>query len=283
MKDIFSLTTQIDQAFCDHFQNDPNVVSIFVVGSMYDMHTYKLRQNNDYDIRLLVKTVTPQLLIEVDAFQKQLIADLSSEDFAISSNNLVGLVNHKVSTEKTSLLLHLLIHTISDLDAFLPATHQYCYSHFYRMVSGDDYLEHLKDITFEPSYLIDCHEGIDYCCDMLARNVYKYLEWTAVSETHAEFIYNEKPVTEDLICESVFYSLKNIFRNLYHASENHSDPSKEMDYILQTFAPYNMDTTLIHAVYQRDEDCLTTYGDRLFEQAIQLMTCIKSLILEEKL
>lgn len=279
---ILNKTRVIDGFFREHFKNDSNVLSVFVVGSMYDMNIYKPRRNNDYDIRLLVKKMDGAFLREVEKVQKQLLGMLDDENCHVEFNNLVGLVNHNLSVDRVNLLVHLLIHELSDLEGFLPATHQYCYSHFYRIVSGQDYLKPLKKVTYTADYLIDCHEGIDYCCDMLERKVYKYLEWVSGDSEKVEFVYKEKNITEDLICESVFYSLKNVFKNLYHISKDYYEGIKEVEYILRITKSCWDDEEFIYAIYERDEEYLNSLGDGLFSYTIELLKKMRKLIQEKK-
>ncbi len=211
-----NIIRQLNDFFIRKFSMHPEVVSIFVVGSMYDLKNYVFRKNNDYDIRLLVTEVTPSLLQYAEEMQKDFIRLVKKEDIYIGYSNLVGPVNHNLSNAKTNLLIHLIIHRIQDLTDFLPLTHQYCYRKNHHTLWGKDYLTDLAS-QFAPEYLIDCHEGIKYCVDMLQRKVYKYLYWKTVSETEAVFEYREDPLPYDLQHESVFYSLKNVINNLYNS------------------------------------------------------------------
>lgn len=212
---IYSIISKIQQYAEEWFKNDSNVLSIFVVGSMCDLQKYTLRKNNDYDIRILVDTVTPTFLKDMNKLQDLLLEKFEKESIHVECSNLVGPVNHNLSSADTNLLIHMLVHEKRDLKDFLPLSHQCCYRLYHNLIWGEDYLQDIcKD--YPPEYLIDSHEGIDYCVDMLRRKVYKYLKWECDDCNQAVFRYYEEPLPENLYCESVFYSLKNILNNLYH-------------------------------------------------------------------
>ena len=190
---ILELIKEIDNKAVDFFCDEPQIVSIFVVGSMYNLEKYTIRRNNDYDIRLLVDKVTPGVLDKVEKFQKQIVEEFTNEEIQLGF--------------KYNILLHFLIHEVNDLKNFLPLTHQVQYGKNHRILYGEDLLLDLCK-KFEPQYLITCHEGIDYCIDMLKRDVYKYLIWVKNDKGFIEFKYCEIPTPNEMIAESVLQPMK---------------------------------------------------------------------------
>ena len=251
MKDysiVLEKTKMIDEMFRDFYQRNKEILSVFVVGSMHEPEKYIPRQNNDYDIRILVEKVSPELLQKAEAFQKEICENLCDDEVLVEYNNLVGPVNHSLSEDKCNLLVHLLIHTVDDLSRFLPVTHQRKYRRYHRIVCGEDYLNNLEEY-YQPEYLISSHEGIEYCVDMLQRRVYKY------------------------------YSVKNIVWNLYETCV--IDKGEEVS--VQAYAHYLAgDNKVWHdimdAVMARDEIALEKMGESMDQETIDMLEYVKEMI-----
>ena len=278
MNDIISIAHEIDKRAVEFFKDIPQVVSIFVVGSMYDLEHYSVRQNNDYDIRLLVKKVTPEILEAVEYFQENTAAELEEEDVHLGCSSLVGAVNHHLSDKKYNLLIHFLVHEISDLKDFLPLTHQVQYGRRHRMLYGEDYLTDLAR-DFSPQYLISCHEGIDYCVDMLRRDVYKYLVWEEDDRHNVVFNYHEIPTPDEMLAESVFYSVKNVLNNLYESCVLMSGGARitpEEFYIRLCDGSFRF-KNLVKCVVNRDEDGLARMGtkEEIFRTTVDFLGHLK--------
>ena len=275
---ILEIIREIDKQAVDFFKDDPQTVSVFVVGSMYNLETYTIRRNNDYDIRLLVNKVTSDVLTKVDMFQKQMVAKYSNEDIQLGFNNNVGAVNHILSEKKCNILLHFLIHEVNDLKNFLPLTHQVQYGKHHRTLYGEDFLLDLCN-EFEPSYLISCHEGIDYCIDMLRRDVYKYLIWIENESGSIEFKYCEKPTPTDMIAESVFYSLKNVLNNMYESCVLMKliQGISANEYFRSLCKNKKRFEKLLTSVETRDEELLYSFGDKkvIFNETIAFLEVLK--------
>lgn len=279
---ILELIKEIDNKAVDFFCDEPQIVSIFVVGSMYNLEKYTIRRNNDYDIRLLVDKVTPGVLDKVEKFQKQIVEEFTNEEIQLGFNNNVGAVNHSLSEKKYNILLHFLIHEVNDLKNFLPLTHQVQYGKNHRILYGEDLLLDLCK-KFEPQYLITCHEGIDYCIDMLKRDVYKYLIWVKNDKGFIEFKYCEIPTPNEMIAESVFYSLKNVLNNLYESCimMNEIQGVSSYEYYRRLCGDKKQFEKLIICVENRDEDLLYSYGDKydIFNETIAFLEVLKNKIL----
>ena len=65
--ELKKITKTIDAAFTYYFQMDPEVETIFVVGSMAH-DDYKDRMDNDYDIRVISKKVTREQIVNFENF-----------------------------------------------------------------------------------------------------------------------------------------------------------------------------------------------------------------------
>lgn len=275
------LIRQLDSFFVEKFRSWPDVVSIFVVGSMYDLESYNFRQNNDYDIRLLVTKVSPQLLQYIEHVRKEWMQRTAHSEVHMEYNMLVGPVNHHLSDQSVNLLIHLIVHRVDDLTEFLPLTHQYCYRTNHRILWGDDYLSCLCQ-KFSPQYLIECHEGIQYCVDMLQRKVYKCLYWKPISETETVFQYEEEMLPPQLQNESIFYSLKNVLNNLYNACIICRGVSGvTLDAYCEWLCGGNSAyLTLVKATLARDENALESYlnPDARIRTAVELLLYLQKRI-----
>lgn len=272
---------EIDSIFTKFYEKNKYVLSIFVVGSMYDIDAYSPRKNNDYDVRILVDSVTEELLKNVMILQKEISEAFSDGEVCVGYNNLVGPVNHNLSDKPFNLLLHIIVHTVDDLHVFLPLTHQRKYKHYHRIICGDDYLLGLCD-TYKIEYLIDCHEGINYCIDMLLRKKYKYLEWV-VNGTNVEFVYKEKDYDDSLKYEMVFYSIKNIVLNLYEILIVEKGVEQSISAFVEKLICYEADRLLIDAVMKRDEIYLDKCGEALNKITIECLVHIRDKIINKEL
>ncbi|MBP3284627.1 MAG: hypothetical protein J6M02_03925 [Clostridia bacterium] len=212
---VLKRIVQIDAEFVKRYGDDPNVLSVFVVGSMADRRNYKARQNNDYDIRIVVKEVTPALLDDFEEMLRATCKRLSDSKICVGYSTLVAPANHCLSEDKCNILIHALIHAESDLRGFLPVTHQYTYGKLYRIVSGEDCLAQFKDVRYTLEELRTCHEGLLYCIDMLEKKEYRYLCWEKNGET-CDFVYHADPLPKDVENESCFYSVNKFLWNLYN-------------------------------------------------------------------
>lgn len=271
---VYDAAKYISQKFVEYFKERDGVVSLFTVGSMWNLDMYNERQNNDFDIRLLTSQVTPVLLDEIDRFQKSICAELNDfygDKLYIGYSNIVGPVNHHLSDSSSNLLIHLLVHTVDDLKSFLPLTHQRRYTLYHTLLWGEEYLNCVPCV-YDPMYLIDCHEGIRYCIDMLARQTYKYLIWEKNSDGTVSFIYKEEQLPESLRAESVFYSVKNIIDNLYQICIVSREKNTSLEEYAHFLCQSNIEFTgLIDAVLNRNEKKLYSYGDELFNLTIRLL------------
>ena len=203
--ELKSITKQIDKEFIKYFINDADMETIFVVGSMaHDDYIDKM--DNDYDIRVIASDVNREKIINFENFLDDLSNKLTTENISVGYSTLVGPVNHKVSNNTKNILIHAMIHRSDQMDDFLPVTHKYQYGTRYRIVYGKDNLKRFKDIRYNIDELVNTHEGLKYCIDMLKKHEYRYLTWDT-SDDKCEFNYHAEIMPEDTVLENCFYSI----------------------------------------------------------------------------
>lgn len=140
--DIQEIANKVDIEFKKYFENDKDIKSIFVVGSMA-FHDYQERADNDYDIRAVSKKVTAKQLQNFEKFLVKLSKKLTTKDIGVQYSCLVGPVNHNISKKDKNFLIHAMIHEETQLDDFLPMTHKYSYAQRCRIVDGEDCISRL--------------------------------------------------------------------------------------------------------------------------------------------
>lgn len=209
---IKEIARAVDNEFKRYFKNDESIKSIFVAGSMA-FDDYIERADNDYDIRAVSTKVTPRQLQDFENFLIGLTQKLSTEKIGVNYSCLVGPVNHNISTSEKNFLIHAMIHEEKQLDDFLPITHKYAYAKRYRIVDGEDCIGRFRAVRYTIEDILNAHEGLNYCIDMLKRREYRYLTWTVDGET-CEFTFNSDEMPEDTVYENCFYSTNKFLQNL---------------------------------------------------------------------
>lgn len=212
MSTIRDIARQVDEAFIEYFKDDESIKSIFVAGSMA-WDDYIERADNDYDIRAVSTNVTAKQISDFEAFLADLSQKLSTEEVAVNYSCLVGPVNHNVSDKEKNFLIHAMIHGENQLDDFLPITHKYSYAKRYRIVDGEDCIGRFRDVRYTIDDILNAHEGLNYCIDMLIKREYRYLQWQVEGES-CEFVFNTAPMPEDTVWENCFYSTNKFLHNL---------------------------------------------------------------------
>lgn len=210
--DIKEIAKIVDSEFKNYFKDDEDIKSIFVAGSMA-FDDYKERADNDYDIRAVSTKVTAKQLQDFEKFLAELSKRLTTDDIGVNYSCLVGPVNHNISTKDKNFLIHAMIHEESQLDDFLPITHKYSYAKRYRIVDGEDCIGRFRNVRYTIDDILNAHEGLNYCIDMLKKKEYRYLTWEVDGE-NCEFTFNSDEMPEDTICENCFYSTNKFLQNL---------------------------------------------------------------------
>lgn len=270
---IKEIAERVDYEFKEYFKNDESIKSIFVAGSMA-FDDYKERADNDYDIRAVSTKVTAKQLQNFETFLAQLSQKLTTEDIGVNYSCLVGPVNHNVSSKEKNFLIHAMIHEESQLDDFLPITHKYSYAKRYRIVDGEDCIGRFKSVRYTIDDILNAHEGLYYCIEMLKKREYRYLMWEVQGE-NCEFTFNTDKMPEDTVYENCFYSTNKFLQNLrnYCNWNGLEMPKKQLDAAM----------TLLGTEYDCEEvrqvmECLITKDEdrlrRLTSDPIKLTTPI---------
>ena len=96
-----------------------------------------------------------------------------------------------------------MIHQKDQMDDFLPVTHKYQYGTRYRIVDGEDSLKRFRQVRYNLDELLNAHEGLLYCIDMLQKKEYRYLSWD-IEDNKCEFNFHAVPMSDDTISKIVF-------------------------------------------------------------------------------
>lgn len=277
-KELKEVLEKIDLAFINHFKDDKEVKTIFVAGSMAH-DDYIDRQDNDYDIRVISNKVTKEQIVNFEQFLQDLSSKLTQENLAVGYSCLVGPVNHKVSNTKKNVLIHAMIHEREQMDDFLPVTHKYQYGTRYRIVAGVDSLKRFQDIRYNIDDILNAHEGLRYCIDMLKNNEYRYLTWDI--DEDCEFNFHTVEMPEDTILENCFYSVNKFLSNLanYCNWNNYIIPEDKLVFAVELLGTRNLtekNLFLLHGLITKDEKLLNKVFDNPKEEVIKLLKILET-------
>lgn len=266
--ELKSIIKKIDNSFIEYFKSDPKIKTIFVAGSMA-LNDYVDREDNDYDIRAISDQVTRDQIIKFEEFLDYLSKKLSTKDIEVGYSCLVGPVNHKVATNKKNVLIHAMIHQKDQMDDFLPVTHKYQYGTRYRIVDGEDSLKRFRQVRYNLDELLNAHEGLLYCIDMLKKKEYRYLSWDT-KDNKCEFNFHAVPMPDDTIFENCFYSTNKFINNLinYCNWNEYLIPEDKMCFAIRLLGQENSNEKtlfLLHSLFTKNEKILKY----LFEDPLQ--------------
>ena len=266
--ELKSIIKKIDNSFIEYFKSDPRIKTIFVAGSMA-LNDYVDREDNDYDIRAISDQVTRDQIIKFEEFLDYLSKKLSTKDIEVGYSCLVGPVNHKVATNKKNVLIHAMIHQKDQMDDFLPVTHKYQYGTRYRIVDGEDSLKRFRQVRYNLDELLNAHEGLLYCIDMLKKKEYRYLSWDT-KDNKCEFNFHAVPMPDDTIFENCFYATNKFINNLinYCNWNEYLIPEDKMCFAIRLLGQENSNEKtlfLLHSLFTKNEKILKY----LFEDPLQ--------------
>lgn len=272
--ELKEVVRKIDLEFKEYFKNDKEIKTIFVVGSMAKFN-YEDRQDNDYDIRVISDHVSREQLLNFENFLKNLSEKLTTKDLAVGYSCLVGPVNHKVSENKKNILIHAMIHESHQMDDFLPITHKYQYGTMYRIVTGEDSLARFKDIRYNLDEMLNTHEGLRYCIDMLEKKEYRYLTWD-INDNNCKFNFHQKQMPEDTIFENCFYSFNKFITNLinYCKFNNYDIPLDKICFAIRLIGQKNLNSNilfLLHGLFTKNETVLKATIKNPLQSTIDLL------------
>ena len=272
--DLKKITKKIDKEFIHYFLPDAEMETIFVVGSMakYD---YKDRQDNDYDIRVISTDVNSQKIINFENFLKEICQRLTTDEIEVGYSCLVGPVNHKVSKNKKNILIHAMIHRKDQMDDFLPVTHKYQYGTRYRIVYGKDSLKRFQNVRYTLDELLNAHEGLYYCIDMLKKREYRYLTWD-IDGDKCEFNFHADKMPEETVMENCFYSTNKFVNNLmnYCRWNDYIIPDDKMKFTIDLLGEKNINEKVLYllkGLYSKKEEILNEVFDNPVEATICLL------------
>lgn len=276
--ELKEITKRIDEEFKKYFISDADMETIFVVGSMAK-EDYQDRIDNDYDIRVICKEVNSEKIVNFEKFLEKLCKTLTTETIEVGFSCLVGPVNHKVSKSKKNILIHAMIHRKDQMNTFLPITHQYQYGSRYRIVYGKDSLKKFNDVRYNIEDLVNAHEGLDYCIDMLKKQEYRYLTWDT-NEDSCEFNYHIVPISQEVLMEICFYSVNKFVDNLMNCCnwEGYDIPQDKMIFCIRLLGQANINENtlfLLQGLFTKRESILKTLFSNPVKETIELLEHFK--------
>lgn len=272
--ELKSIIKKIDNSFIEYFKSDPRIKTIFVAGSMA-LNDYVDREDNDYDIRAISDQVTRDQIIKFEEFLDYLSKKLSTKNIEVGYSCLVGPINHKVATNKKNVLIHAMIHQKDQMDDFLPVTHKYQYGTRYRIVDGEDSLKRFRQVRYNLDELLNAHEGLLYCIDMLKKKEYRYLSWDT-KDNKCEFNFHAVPMSDDTIFENCFYSTNKFINNLinYCNWNEYLIPEDKMCFAIRLLGQENSNEKtlfLLHGLFTKDEKILNFIFEDPLQETILLL------------
>lgn len=272
--ELKKITKQIDKEFIKYLLPETDMETIFVVGSMAH-DDYVDREDNDYDIRVIFKEVNREQIIDFERFLKQLSEKLTTANIKVDYSTLVGPVNHKVSSNKKNVLIHAMIHTEEQMDNFLPITHKYQYGKRYRIVYGKNSLLKFQNIRYTKDELINAHEGLLYCIDMLKKEEYRYLTWDT-DNSKCEFNYHIVHIPKEVVLENCYYSVNKFIDNLmnYCYFEKLDIPNNKMIFSIRFLGQENVDEYtlyLLQGLLNKSESILKAIFHNPLNETIKLL------------
>ena len=272
--ELKKITKQIDKEFTKYFINDVDMETICVVGSMAH-DDYVDRMDNDYDIRVIANDVNRDKIINFEKFLDNLSKKLTTNNIRVGYSTLVGPVNHKVSNNSKNILIHAMIHRSDQMDDFLPVTHKYQYGTRYRIVYGKNNLQKFSNVRYNLDELLNSHEGIKYCIDMLKKREYRYLTWDT-KDGKCEFNYHVDIMPEDTIIENCFYSVNKFVNNLmnYCRFENYDIPGDKVIFCIRLLGKENINEGtlfLLQSLLNKYESMIKTMFKSPIDETIKLL------------
>lgn len=242
---LLEIVGEIERLFKDKYENNANVISAFVIGSMAS-NTYEEKSSNDYDIRIVVSKVTRSFLLEFEQFLKQLC--MLSNDIEIEYDSSIGPVFHKITSGRR-LLLHALVLTC-DIIEDLPKSHRLTYSLNYRNIFGADLLKKYKSISLSIEDIVFCREGLIDCRDMLKNGLIAYDRWKISPDVKLNTEYRNIDIYS--VTEICNYSIVKFVRNWMLVIESHNlyfNEQAQKDFLISMIP--NIDVAFLNDIYDK--------------------------------
>ena len=242
---LLEIVGEIERLFKDKYENNANVISAFVIGSMAS-NTYEEKSSNDYDIRIVVSKVTRSFLLEFEQFLKQLC--MLSNDIEIEYDSSIGPVFHNITSGRR-LLLHALVLTC-DIIEDLPKSHRLTYSLNYRNIFGADLLKKYKSISLSIEDIVFCREGLIDCRDMLKNGLIAYDRWKISPDVKLNTEYRNIDIYS--VTEICNYSIVKFVRNWMLVIESHNlyfNEQAQKDFLISMIP--NIDVAFLNDIYDK--------------------------------
>ena len=175
-RDLTFISEKIEQYFFSQFENDDNLLSMFVIGSMSN-GDYVPNIHNDYDLRLLVDSPSVEFIDRVKKCATDVIEELKSVflHYEFQWSDRIGPARLFCDTLPT-FTLHVLIFTQDSLRE-LPVMHRLSYARQYKILYGNDYIGEYATLKLNAIGLLDDTEGIRYCIRCLTEKLFCYQVW----------------------------------------------------------------------------------------------------------
>ena len=127
--------------------------------------------------------------------------------------------------------------------------------------------------------LVNAHEGLNYCIDMLKQREYRYLVWDT-KDNKCEFNFYSVPMSEEMIMESCFYSVNKFIDNLmnYCRWEGYDIPENKMIFVIRLLgqASINENTLfLLQGLFTKSESILNAIFANPLKETIRLLEDLK--------
>ena len=222
-----------------------------------------------------MKAEQRHIIINFEKFLCELSKKLTTDNISVGYSCLVGPVNHKVATDKKNILIHAVIHETNQMDDFLPVTHKYQYGTRYRIVKGEDSLKRFENVKYNLDELLNAHEGLRYCIDMLKKKEYRYLSWDT-DDNECNFNFHSVPIDDDVVFEICFYSVNKFINNLmtYCKWNDYFIPEDRMCFAIRLLGQdyiNNNTLFLLHGLFSKNETILKTIFENTLSETIRLL------------
>lgn len=231
--DIQDIVNNIDSIFCSNLQTIPLVRSIFSIGSMCS-RSYEIKQNNDYDIRVYVSTMTADLQQAINEAAEACIETIHNhyDWLFVDYCDKIGPARACCPYGQKSLLIHCITLTKESFNS-LPVMHRISYKRNYRLIWGEDVLALSEPLRLSLSGILKDVEGVEYCQSHLSSQTIEYLCWEKTPLGQYELISHKEPFSPNIAFEFYRYSISKCTKNLmdYFAQEMHPELAMKVDTI----------------------------------------------------
>lgn len=208
-------------------EDDPRLISIFLVGSM-SSPDYQEKDLNDYDIRFIVKEMDLEIYSKIKYILNLIQKEIELAGIGCVISNVIGPAKMEPKQAK-NVLLHALVMSEKELEE-LANIHKYSYSTNYTHLYGTDLIDKYKSIKLTAEDVVYSIEGIDFCTNLLKERTSSYSEWV---EKDGNLTLERKtfPASKSDVLELVYYSCHKAISNIQNMIKTNNSDIKIEDYI----------------------------------------------------